>query len=66
MGEYQNMITKIYKKESAHILPSQNYKGHSENKTFHLHDSFWRQEVGAAVGGHPISAYAIICIAEID
>ena len=34
--------------------------------TFHLHDSFWRQEVGAAVGGRPISAYDIIFMAEID
>ena len=36
------------------------------NNIFQFHDSYWKQEVGAAMGGRPIPGYAIISMAEFD
>ena len=36
------------------------------NNIFQFHDSYWKPEVGAAMGGRPIPGYANIHIAEFD
>ena len=36
------------------------------NNIFQFHDSYWKQEVEAALGGRPIPGYANIRIAEFD
>ena len=64
MWEYQNMITKMNKKRSAHILPSQSYEGHSEKND--LPPTRFLLETGGGSSGRPISVYAINFMAEID
>ena len=33
---------------------------------FEFHDSYWKQEVGAAMGGRPVPAFSNLFMAEID
>ena len=33
---------------------------------FTFHDSYWKQEVGAAIGSKPVPSYAIMFMAPID